>query len=49
MRRTLLIAAVLALMARMTVFADPGTEEAFISFAVFWACAAAYVVALVLA
>ncbi|HEX6229390.1 MAG TPA: hypothetical protein VFZ41_08025 [Solirubrobacterales bacterium] len=44
MPRLLFLAAVLALIARMTVFAEPDTVEAFVSFAAFWALAAGCVI-----
>ena len=45
MNRVLLAAASLALIARVTVFADGDTVEAFISFAAFWVFAAGWLVA----
>jgi hypothetical protein len=46
--KTLLFAALGALVARYTVFADGDTTEAFISFAVFWALAGSWVAAVIL-
>lgn len=45
MKRTLFFAAILAIAARVTVFAESGTTGAFVSFALFWVCAAGVVVA----
>ena len=45
MKRMLFLAGLLALVARVTVFADAGTTGAFVSFGLFWFCAAGYVVA----
>jgi hypothetical protein len=48
MSRAFFAAWVLALFARVVVFAEPGTVEAFVSFAVFWACAAGWLVSYVM-
>jgi hypothetical protein len=48
MTRALFFAALAALVARVTVFADGDTTEAFVSFALFWAFAGSWVVAAIL-
>jgi hypothetical protein len=48
MKRILFAAALLALAARLTIYAESGTTSNLISFAVFWVCAVAFVVSYVL-
>jgi hypothetical protein len=47
MSRVFIIGAALALAARLTVFAEPGTVEAVASFGAFWFCAAGWFVSFV--
>jgi hypothetical protein len=47
MRHVLFATGLLALAARLTIYAESGTTSNLISFAVFWLCAAGYVVYLI--
>lgn len=47
MRHALFATGLLALAARLTLYAESGTTSNLVSFAVFWVCAAGYVVYLI--
>ncbi|HEY1285044.1 MAG TPA: hypothetical protein VGF04_03055 [Solirubrobacterales bacterium] len=47
MRHVLFATGLLALAARLTIYAESGTTSNLISFVVFWVCAAGYVVYLI--
>jgi hypothetical protein len=45
--RIFIVAGMAALLARLTVFDDTGTVEAFVSFAAFWVCAGGWFISYV--